>query len=190
MPADKNYFPTRELNQLLPKHVVAALVRTHLSAELAAPAQTSADAALAAAVAAQATADAAQSAAATALAEALRASIYGLVTPPSTTWNSTAAGVFLAGNPTRDITINFYNNIGVSVASRVLRGTMTSATGVIAVTSVSSTTTTGYSTSYALVGDGTKYVRADVTLTMPTGTVKKYSASWNSIDESVAGGGP
>lgn len=71
----------------------------------------------------------------------------------SYSWTTDAAGAWPAGNPTHDITITFYRS-GTSIATHVVRGTLTTATGVIAVASQS---TTGETTTYSETGDGTSY---------------------------------
>lgn len=99
-------------------------------------------------------------------------------------WNTDPAGVYPSGDPTRDLVVVFYDSAGAQVATRTLRGTLTSASGLIAVTAVS---TTGEATTYVLIDDGTASVRADITHTASTA---KASLAWSSVDTSVAGGTP
>lgn len=103
--------------------------------------------------------------------------------PSSFVWNSDPSGVFTAGNPTRDL-VAVFNTDGVQVASRTLRATLTSATGLIAVTAV---TTTGEATTYTLIDDGTESVQARITHTI-SGAIT--TLSWAAVDLSVAGGTP
>ena len=131
---------------------------------------------------AQAAADTAQTAANTAQAQANLSGVIGLGQP--FVWNSTAAGVMPAGDPTRDLIARFYDKAGLEIATRTLKGSLTSATGNIAVTAVS---VTGQATTYALTDDATKAVRADV---KHTASNKIATLSWAAVDESVAGGTP
>jgi hypothetical protein len=112
---------------------------------------------------------------------------YALGNPASFVWNSDPSGVFPAGNPTRDLTLTFYDPDGANLSSRTLRGTLASATGLITVTAVS---VTGLATTYNLIDDGTASVRADVTVTFASGTTLTASLAWTSVDLSVAGGTP
>ena len=108
--------------------------------------------------------------------------VYGVST--AFIWNTDPSGVYPAGNPTRDLVVPFYDVDGNQIATRTLRGTLTSSSGLIAVTPVS---TTGDATTYALIDDGTASVRADVTHT-DSGAIN--SLSWSSVDISTAGGTP
>ena len=121
---------------------------------------------------------------------AARSSAFATSVPSGYVWNSTTAGVFPAGDPTFDIATTFFDEAGTSVAVRTLRGTLTSASGTIAVTNVSSSANTGYSTAYSLTNDGTASVLATMTLTLPDSSEFEHSVSWNAIDLSVAGGTP
>ena len=116
--------------------------------------------------------------------------ISPLGNPASFVWNSDAAGVFPAGDPTRDLVLSFIDKDNVIVATRTLRGSLTSASGNISVTAVSVTNTTGFSTIYTLVDDGAMSVRADICLTTSFGTKITGSLAWSTVDLSVAGGSP
>ena len=120
----------------------------------------------------------------TAQTSADNAGAYVVFVPNGIVWNADAAtGTAPAGNPTADIVATFYNKAQSSVAVRTLRGTLTSAAGTIAVTNVSSS---GLTTSYALVNDGTESVQAQITVTFGDGSKKTVTASWNFMDPSVA----
>lgn len=121
---------------------------------------------------------------------AARTSAYATSIPSGYAWNSDPSGTFPAGNPTFDITTTFYDQEGTQVAQRVLRGTLTSASGTIAITNVSASASTGYATAYALTNDGTASVLATMTLTLPDSSEMEHSVAWNAIDLSVAGGTP
>lgn len=98
-------------------------------------------------------------------------------------WYSDPAGVFPAGNPTRDLVVVF-NTDGAQVATRTVRGTLNSAAGTVTASNI---TSTGEATTFTTVNDGTESVRVDVTHT-ESGAVA--SASFSAIDISVAGGTP
>lgn len=119
--------------------------------------------------------------------EAAESSSYGKGDPASYVARSDPAGVFPAGNPATDLTMNFYDPDGAQIAQRVLRGTLTTSAGTYAVTNVSSS---GLTTSYALTGDGTDSVRADVQVTLASGKVLSAALTWNAIDNSSSGGTP
>lgn len=112
----------------------------------------------------------------------------GLGNPASFVWNSDGAGVFPAGNPTRDLVMTFTDPDGNTVSVRTLRGTLTTAAGTIAVTNVSSSG--DLSNSYVLVDDGTASVRADITITLGDGRLLTETLSWTAVDVSTAGGTP
>lgn len=98
-------------------------------------------------------------------------------------WHSDPAGVFPAGNPTRDLVVVFYTD-GAQVATRTVRGTLNSSLGTITGSNV---TSTGETTTFAVVNDGTDSVRIDVTHT-ESGAIA--SASFTAVDISTAGGSP
>ena len=98
-------------------------------------------------------------------------------------WWSDSSGTFPASDPTRDLVVVF-NEDGNQVATRTLRGTLSSSAGTIAATAVS---TTGEATTISTVNDGTDSVRVDVTHTA-SGAIA--SASWAATDLSAAGGSP
>lgn len=150
-------------------------------------AESTVEAADAAAATAQTAADAAQTsadAAATSAGNAAGSSSYGIAVPNQQLWWADGTGTYPAGNPTADITITFYDQDDAVIATRVLRGTLTTATGLIAVTNVSNT---GLTTAYSLTGDGSSSVIATVTVTLSDGSIYRTRASWSAI--SVAGPG-
>lgn len=102
--------------------------------------------------------------------------------PASHVWRSDTAGVFPAGDPTRDLVAVFYQD-GVQVATRTIRGQLTSASGAIAVTDQANT---GEATTIntMLAADS---ARVDITHT-DSGAIT--SVSFTSVDVSVAGGSP
>lgn len=117
---------------------------------------------------------------------AARSSYSVVVDPGGIVWNANASGTAPADD-TQDITLTFYDETDTQVAQRVLRGTFTNATETIAVTNVSSTAETGYSTSFTVANDGSEAVRADVVLTFPDGSKVTASAAWTYFDPSTAG---
>lgn len=121
---------------------------------------------------------------------ATASTIVGIGNPASFVWNSDTAGVFPASDPTRDLVMSFEDSSGTVVATRTLRGTLTSSSGDISITAVSSTETTGYSTSYSTIDNATASARADIVLATPQSTQVKASLAWTSVDLSVAGGTP
>ena len=159
---------------------------TTQSNEVVETAQTAADAAQTSADSAQTSAFTANTAAATAQATAEAAaaqSTYSESNSPAF-FNADGTGTWPAGNPTLDITTKFYDKDDAEIASRVLRGTLTSATGNIAVTNVS---TSGLTTSYALTGDGSGAVKATITLTLGDGSKYRTTVNWGAINPNVAG---
>jgi hypothetical protein len=119
--------------------------------------------------------------------DAQNAAIYAVANPSSALWRSDTSGVFPASDPTADLVMTFYGADGVAVAVRTLRGTLTSSTGNISVTNVSST---GLATTYVLYGNASTSVRADIALDMGNGRITEASVSWASFDNSVAGATP
>jgi len=115
------------------------------------------------------------------------ASSYFEYQPGQHSWTSDNAGVFPAGNPTRDLTITLYDKDGTQIAQRVLRGTLTSAAGTIAVTNVSSS---GLTSAYALTDDGTDAPKATVTFTFANGSKVVGSVAWLAIDTTTASSTP
>lgn len=157
------------------------------SSESVTTAQTAAETAQTAATTAQNSATVAQTAAdsaATAASNAAGSSSYGIAVPNQQLWWADGTGTYPAGDPTADITITFYDQDDAVIATRVLRGTLTTATGLIAVTNVSNT---GLTTAYSLTGDGSSSVIATVTVTLSDGSIYRTRASWSAI--SVAGPG-
>ena len=123
--------------------------------------------------------------------DAARTSAYAVSVPSSFVWNADGAGSY-AGitDTTENIVTTFYDQAGTQVAQRTLLGTINTGTGDITVTAVSDTASTGYSTAYVLTDDGTGSVLATITLTLPDGSMKDHTISWNSLDPSTAGGTP
>lgn len=98
----------------------------------------------------------------------------------SAVWRSDDAGVFPAGDPTEDKVVVF-NTDGVQVATRTIRGSLTSSSGDIEATDQAST---GEATTINIVNDNTDSVRVDVTHTA-SGAIA--TASFSSVDQSIAG---
>lgn len=119
--------------------------------------------------------------------DAAESTYYAIGNPATFVWNSDTSGTFPAGDPTRDLSLTFYDPDGNAVAVRTLRGTLTSSAGTIAVTNVSSS---GLTTAYSLVDDSAASVRADITVTLSSGKQITASLAWTAFDESVAGGTP
>ena len=137
--------------------------------------------------AAEAAAAAAQAQADTALVTASNASgssSYWLATPNRYVWTSDPTSAFAPGDPQQDITATLYDQDAVQIAQGVLRGTMTSATGNIAVTSVS---TSGLTNSFSLAGNNSTGVTATIQATLADGSVSATSVSWASVDISIPG---
>jgi len=149
--------------------------------KLAQSAEASADAANTAAAAAQAQADVALVTAS----NASGSSSYWLSSPARYVFTSDPTGSFAGGDPHIDITATLYDQDAVQISQRVLRGTMTSGTGNIAVTSIS---TSGLTNSFTLSGDGTTSVSATIQATLGDGSVSATSVSWASVNISVPGG--
>lgn len=149
-------------------------------------AQTAADTAQTAASTAQTSANAAATAASTAQSTANDAALSSVTAVDQNhLWFTTSAGTVPSGDPTVDLTMTFLDTSDASVATRTLRGTLTTAAGTIAVTSVSSA---GLATSYTLSGDGTESVTAKVTVTLTNGAKVSARLSWALLDISVEGG--
>ena len=146
-----------------------------------ATAQTAADNAQASANSAQTSANTAQTAANTAQTTADAAentSAYIVPSPRQVIWFGDTVPL---GDPTRDITFTVKDKDDVTVATRVLRGTLTTSAGTIAVTSVSSS---GLTTAFVLTNDGTANVRAEVTVTFADGSKRTKEGGWLYIDTS------
>lgn len=118
---------------------------------------------------------------------ATESTYYGIGSPPTYVWRSDPSGVFPASDPSTDLTLTFFDPDGNQIAERTLRGTLESSSGEITVTNVSST---GLETTYALYGDGSDSVRADVSVTLSSGKTIQSSLTWNAVDNSQAGGTP
>ena len=149
-------------------------------------AQGAADTAQAAATTAQTAADTAQTAATnaqTAADNAAGSSSYAETNSPAY-WYTDSAGTYPASDPTKDITTTFYDQDDTSIATRVLRGTLTSSNGNITVTNVSSS---GLATSYVLSGDGSAAVKATITITLADGSRFRTVVKWGSLDVSAGG---
>lgn len=118
---------------------------------------------------------------------ATNAGAYTKGDPGTHVWSSDPSGVFPSGDPTRDLTLTLYDKAGVQAGTRILRGTLTSSAGTVAVTNVSSS---GLASSYMLVDDGTSAARADITFTFADGSQVASSLSWSAIDISTASSTP
>lgn len=156
------------------------------SNDVAATAQSAADTA-------QTAADTAQASAASAAADAATAQTAADNAAGSSTYHDDngpqiwfGSGAHYSGNPTQDITVTFYDKDDTQVAQRVLRGSLTSSSGNIAVTNVSSS---GLTTAYTLTGNNTSNVKATVTVTLADSSTYRATGSiyWSSIDAAVEG---
>ena len=110
--------------------------------------------------------------------------------PSGIVWNSDpTTGNWPAGNPTEDISIDFRDtDDSVLTGSTItLRGTLTTASGNIAVTEVGSSSS---SVTFTLIDDGTGSVKADVMYTLGSGSKLRGTVSWNAQDVSTAGTTP
>jgi hypothetical protein len=155
------------------------------SSDVVETAQTAAETAQTSAETAQTSANAAQTAATTAQTTATAAastSTYSENNSPAQ-FNTDTTGTWPASDPTLDITTKFFDKDDTEVAERVLRGTLTSATGNIAVTAVSNS---GLTTSYTLSGNNSGAVKATITVTLADGSKYRTTANWLAVDVSVA----
>ena len=119
------------------------------------------------------------------------AAAYRTTDTPTFIWNTDADTAAWPADDTRDLTIAWETKAGVAIADRVLKGSFTQSGATIAITAVSnSETAAGVSTAYALTGDGTKSVRATVTLTFADASTVVGSLSWSAQDLNTAGGTP
>lgn len=110
--------------------------------------------------------------------------------PSSHAWNSDTAGTHEAGNPTQDILFTLLDKNNVTIATRTLKGTMTSASGNITVTETG--TPTGLSTTvvYDPTNNADPTVKATVVVAFNDGSSAITIATWSAVDESTAGGTP
>ena len=115
---------------------------------------------------------------------------YWVMTPASQAWNTDTSGVHEAGNPVQDILYTAFDANGSAVATRTLRGTLTSATGLVTVTEVGTPTGLTTTVNYDPVTNADATVRATVTTTFVDGTQSVGEASWSAVDLTVAGGTP
>ena len=141
------------------------------------------------AAAAQAAADAAQTDATQGITDAATAQTQAdysayQIQGQSAGWHTDATGTQPTNNSTIDLTATVYDEDGASVATRVLRGTYTTAADTIAVTAQS---TTGETTTYSVASDATDTPTAIVT---HTASGARGYLSWSFIDETVSGGVP
>lgn len=102
-------------------------------------------------------------------------------------WRSDPSGVFPASDPTRELTLIFYDKDGTEIARRTMTGTLDSSAGTI---TVANTSSSGLTTTYSLSGDGSDSVKADIAVTLDSGSKWGSTLAWNAIDTSVAGGTP
>lgn len=119
-------------------------------------------------------------------------SIYAIASPASYVWRTDPAGVYPAGDPEFDITTTFYNASDTQVGQQVLRGSLSSALGLIGVTDpgTSAPPLSGYSVAFTVINQTSDSVRADITITMPNLSTMTVSVSWSAMDISTAGGTP
>ncbi|MGB0866690.1 MAG: hypothetical protein ACPGSC_09275 [Granulosicoccaceae bacterium] len=176
--ADSKGRMTREFQELFFESITESESVVATAQEAADTAQSAASTAQTAATTAQTSADDAQDAAAS----ASGTSTYAV--DQNHQWYSDAGGTLPAGNPTKDLTLSFEDKDGTVIATRVLRGTLTSASGLISVTNVSNT---GLDTSFTLSNDGTSSVVARVTVTLTDGSMYTARMTWSALDISVGG---
>ena len=173
---DSKGAPTREFLQLF-------FESTESTEEVVATAQTAADTAQAAAATAQTSADAAATAAANA------AQSSGFLEFPdgkNSTWTDAGAG-FPAGDPSRDFTVTAKDSDGNQVATMVVRGALTTATGLITLSVQSGSASTGYAIDEVFAGSGTQSATATITVTFPDSSMFVGVLSWASVDLSIGG---
>lgn len=102
-------------------------------------------------------------------------------------WRSDPSGVFTPGDPTQPLTLVFFDKDGTEIARRTLTGTLNSAAGTVTVVNTSSS---GLVTTYSISGDGSDSVKADIQVTLDSGSKWGSTLAWNAIDVSTAGGTP
>lgn len=163
------------------------------SNDVSATAQTAADTAQTAADTAQSAADTAQTSANSAATAAASAQTAADNAAGSSTYHDDngpqiwfGSGAYYSGDPSHDITVTFYDKNDAQIAQRVLRGSLTSSSGNIAVTSVSNS---GLTTGYTLTGNNSTNVKATVTVTLADSSTYRATGSiyWSAIDSSVEG---
>lgn len=128
---------------------------------------------------------AADSAAASAASAANSSGYMEFPNGKATTWADVGSG-YPAGDPTRDLTATCRDKDGTQVATMVVRGALTSATGLIALSVQSESATTDYSIDEVFTGSGTASARATITVTFPDSSVVVGVLAWNSSDQSAA----
>lgn len=172
------YFNARRLGTLLPPHVVEYLRRVDEDLTSTDATATGADAtatsATTAASTAQSTADTANTTANSALNIAKTVGVG-----EAFIWTTSNAGAYPAGNPTKDLVVTFYRD-GSSVATRTLRGTLTSGTGSI---TVADQANTGEATTISIVNNTSTNVRVFVT---HTASKQIAAVSFTSLNTTVA----
>jgi len=94
------------------------------------------------------------------------------------------------GNPTQDILFTLYDNSGAAIATTTLKGTMTSATGAITITTTGTDTGLTTTQTFDPATNADVSVKANVTATFADGSQIVTSAGWSSVDETAAGGTP
>lgn len=136
------------------------------------------------------TANTAQTTATTAQTSADNAGSYWVNTPSSQAWNTDTSGVHEAGDPTQDILFTLFDKTGSSIATRTIRGQLTTATGLVSLSTTG--TPTGLTTTVAFdpVGNNSATVKALITATFGDGSQTVGTAAWSAVDETVAGGTP
>lgn len=153
------------------------------SEEVVETAQTAAETAQTAAETAQTSASTAQTAAATAQATATAAAATSAYFTSNSPHQWFGNGSVPAGDPTKDITITVFDQGDNVVATRVLRGTLATATGTITVSSVSNT---GLVTSFTTPAAASS-VQSTVTVTFADGSMRRHTVSWAYLDVNVGG---
>jgi len=153
-------------------------------------AQTDATTAISDAATAQTDATTAISDASTAQTSADNSGAYWVNTPSGQVWNSDTAGVHEAGDPDQDILFTLYDTAGTAIATRTLKGSMTTASGSITISTTG--TPTGLTTvaTYDPATNADVTVKANMKATFADGSVIFTSASWSSVDLTAAGGTP
>ena len=115
---------------------------------------------------------------------------YWIVTPASQVWNSDSVGVHKAGDPEQDILFTLYDKSGSAVATRTLKGTMTTASGNITITTTGTPTGLTTAATFDPATNADVTVKANMKATFADGSESIVGASWSSVDISVAGGTP
>ena len=126
----------------------------------------------------------------TAQTSADNAGAHWVNSPSGQVWNTDTAGAHEVGNPTQDILFTLYDNSGAAIATTTLKGTMTSATGAITITTTGTDTGLTTTQTFDPATNADVSVKANVTATFADGSQIVTSAGWSSVDETAAGGTP